>query len=117
MPISQSAPKQTSPVATVTDANISAFYDTLATCGTKPALLSIIPKFSSNYVAKRLLDAFPEPLSMLHKPAYMKLEYHELLEACEAMTVDITKEMALAIENETRLQSNLKLWLSITLVV
>ena len=58
MPISQSAPKQTSPVATVTDANISAFYDTLATCGTKPALLSIIPKFSSNYVPKRLLDEF-----------------------------------------------------------
>ena len=53
---------------------------------------------------------FPEPLSMLHKPAYMELEYHELLEACEAVKVDITKEMALAIEKETRLQSNSKLW-------
>ena len=47
---------------------------------------------------------------MLHKPSYMELEYHELLEACEAVKVDITREMALAIEKETRLQSNSKLW-------
>ena len=52
----------------------------------------------------------PEPLSMLHKPTYMELEYHELLEACKAVKVDITREMALAIEKETRLQSNSKLW-------
>lgn len=63
----------------VTDADISAFYDTLAACGTKPALLSIVPKYSSNYMPKWLLDAFPEPLSMLHKLAYMEVEYHELV--------------------------------------
>ena len=57
MPRSQDTPKQMSAVATVNDADISAFCDTLASCGTKPALLSLIPKFSSNYVPKHLLDS------------------------------------------------------------
>ena len=107
--VSQSAPTQSSQCI-ITDADICAFYDTLSLCGTRPAILSIIPKFSSNYVPKRFLEAFPEPLSMLYKPEYMELEYHELLEVCEEVKVDITNEMALAIERETRLQSNSKLW-------
>lgn len=107
--VSQSAPTQSSQ-GIITDADICAFYDTLSLCGTRPAILSIIPKFSSNYVPKRFLEAFPEPLSMLYKPEYMELEYHELLEVCEEVKVDITNEMALAIERETRLQSNSKLW-------
>ena len=110
MKIHQDSPQQMSAVTPANVADIDAFYDTLGSCGTKPAMLSLVPKYSSSYVPKRMLGAFPQPLPMLHKPVYMELEYHELLKVCESVTVEVTEEMALAVEKETRLQSNSKLW-------
>ena len=86
------------------------FYESLSYSGTKPAILSLIPKYSSSYVPKRLLPTFPQPLQLLHLPEYMDLEYHELLKVCETLHIEITKETALTVEKETRLQSSSKLW-------
>ena len=59
-----------------------AFYESLSHSGIKPAILSLIPKYSSSYVLKRLLPTFPQPLQLLHLPEYTDLEYHELLKLC-----------------------------------
>jgi hypothetical protein len=39
----------------------------------------------------------------------MELEYHDLLKACESVKIEVTVEMAHAVEKETRLQSSSKL--------
>ena len=38
------------------------------------------------------------------------MEYHELLQTCEAVEITVTKEMSNAIKEETRNQANSKLW-------
>ena len=40
----------------------------------------------------------------------MKLEYHDLLNVCENISLEFTGEMAKSVESETRLQSKSKLW-------
>ena len=40
----------------------------------------------------------------------MQLNYDELLKQCESVVVDITQEMADAVEQETRAQSHSKFW-------
>jgi hypothetical protein len=102
-------PQQTSTFTAANEGDIDAFYEALSSCGTKPAILSLVPKYSSSYVPKCLLGAFPQPFTMLHKPAYMELEYHDLLKACESVKIEVTVEMAHAVEKETRLQSSSKL--------
>ena len=105
--IRQHTPVQAS---AVTEADIDGFYDAISKCGTKPAILSLVPKYSSSYVPKRLLGTFPQPLPLLHKPSYLELEYNELLKACESVKIEVTDEMAIAVEKETRLQAKSKLW-------
>ena len=90
--------------------DLNAFFNDLCSAGSRPAILSIIPSHCSAYVPKRLLPIFPEPLSFLHRPDCMKMEYHDLLKACEAVEVTVTKEMSNTIEEGTRNQANSKLW-------
>ena len=79
-------------------------------CGTKPAILSLIPKYSDNYIPKVSLPTFPQPLTSLYKSNYMKLQYHDLLNVCENISLEFTGEMAKSVESETRLQGKSKLW-------
>ena len=39
---------------------------------------------------------------MPHKPAYMELEHHELLNVCKSVKVEVTQEMAHGVEKETQ---------------
>ena len=89
---------------------IDIFYERLSCCNTKPAILSLVPKYLAGYIPKTLLPTFPKPLPQLYQPEYMDLDYHELLKACESQKVDITEELALNVEKETMLQYNSKLW-------
>ena len=90
--------------------DLNAFFNDLSSAGSRPAILSLVPSYCSAYVPKRLLPTFPEPLSFLHRSDCMTMEYHELLKACEAVEITVTKEMSNAIEEETRNQANSKLW-------
>ena len=40
----------------------------------------------------------------------MELEYHELLNVCDSLEINITEEQANVIESETKGQANSKLW-------
>lgn len=46
--------------------DISNFYSKLSECGTKPAILSIIPPYANNYKPKSDLPEFPAPLTELY---------------------------------------------------
>lgn len=89
---------------------IKDFFSKLSACGTKPAILSLVDPYASNYVPKSTLSSFPQPLQELYDEEYSKLIYTELLKACEMVEVVVTEEMAKSVEKETKHQSNCKLW-------
>ena len=54
------------------------------------------------YVPVTSLPEFPHPLPQLYDPNNLKLEYHELLEKCESICVDVTQNMAVSVEKASR---------------
>ena len=93
-----------------TDSEMEQFFANLSLCETHPAILSLIPKYSDTYVPKLSLSTLPQPLTSLHKSDYMKLEYNDLVNICEKVSLDFTNEMAKSVELETRLRHKSKLW-------
>ena len=96
--------------ASPTDLEMKLLFEKLNLAGTKPAILSLIPPYSDEYVPKSSGDILPKPLKSLHQPSYLQLEYNELLNICETVSIQVTDEMAEALEKETRLQSKSNLW-------
>ena len=93
-----------------TESELALLFQKLSTGGTKPSVLSVIPNYSDVYVPKSSSKEFPPPLKSLKDTKYTEMEYHDLLTACELVSVDITEEMANSIEKATRDQSNSNLW-------
>ncbi len=81
---SSTKPKSTSEKLSSYD-EMNVFYESLSKCGTKPAVLSLIPGYSDDYVPKSTLPEFSQPLSMLYKPEYAEMDYHTLLNVCESV--------------------------------
>ena len=50
---------------------------------------------------KLSLATFPKPLSTYYLYEFLQLNYYELLTQCELVSVDITQEIANAIEKKT----------------
>ena len=96
--------------ASPTDLEMKLLFEKLNLAGTKPAILSLIPPYSDEYVPKSSGDILPKPLKSLHQPSYLQLEYNELLNICETVSIQVADEMAEALEKETRLQSKSNLW-------
>ena len=93
-----------------TESELSLLFQNLSTGGTKPGVLSVILKYSDEYMPKSSSKEFPPPLSTLKDTKYMEMEYHNLLTECKLVTIDITAKSADSIEKATRDQSNSKLW-------
>ena len=70
----------------------------MSLAGTRPAVLSIVDPYS---VPKSSQSVFPKPLKSLHDISYMQLEYHELLEVCDSVSLEFTAEMSQLVEKET----------------
>ena len=77
-------------------------FKNLSTCCTKPAILSLIPPYSDNYVPKSAMDVFPKPLNELYNPEYIKIGFDELMDICNNFSISITEEMSQSIEKATR---------------
>ena len=90
--------------------DLESFYESLSGSNTKPAILSLIPKYSSTYVLKHSLTEFPQSLPLLYDPNLLKLDYSELLKRCESVDIAWTENMAVYVEESTRDQHNSKLW-------
>ena len=95
-----------------TESELALLFQNLSTGGTKPGVLSVVPKYSDQYVPKSSTKEFPPPLKALKDTKYMEMEYHNLLIECKLVSesIDITAESADSIEKDTRDQSNSNLW-------
>ena len=93
-----------------TEEELQTLYRDLAAAG-KPALLSLVPGYSDEYVPLSEKGVLPKPLTDLYNADYMDLAHPDLLVKCEEIysTVTVTSEEASNIEN-TRGQSSSKLW-------
>ncbi len=83
---------------------IDTFFKKLNESGKNPAILSIVSPYSDNYIPKVVQPNFPKPLQQLYNKESLKYDYLKLLAVCEKINITITKEMALAVEQETRSQ-------------
>jgi len=93
-----------------TDDELDQLFDAMSLAGTRPAILSLVDPYSDNYVPKSSQSVFPKPLNFLHDESYVQLEYHDLLQVCESISLEITAEMSQLVEKETRSQSKSSLW-------
>ena len=103
-------PTSKRPTLSSSDEDIDALYKNLSQSGTKPAILSLVPEYSNNYVPKDSQLEFPQSLSLLYDPAFIKLSYVELLQKCESVRITVTEKMASSVERESRQQFKSKIW-------
>ena len=100
-----------SPVVKPPDANeLKSLFKALGECDSKPAVLSLIPEYANRYIPKSRLSNFPKPLQSLFDPRYLAMDYNDLVSACESISICVTEEMMLAVEEATRNQSSTRLW-------
>ena len=89
---------------------MASLFANLSVSGAMVGVLSVTPEYSDPYVPKMSLSIFPQPITALHKPEYVILAYHDLLDVCENVSLVLTEEMAKQVELETRQQASSKLW-------
>ena len=91
-----------------TESEVDLLFENLSCSGAKPAILSLIPKFTDSYMPKSSHAGFPQRLKSLEQSSYLDLHYHELLKVCESASVEVTDEMAKFIEKVTRSRKPVK---------
>ena len=94
------------------DQDIKSLYLQISKCGSKPAILSLVPPHAQEYAPKSTLPNFPKPLQSLYQSSFYQLNYAELLSASvEAHDqLNLTTQMVDTVEKEIRDQSRSKLW-------
>ena len=91
-----------------TDDEISAFYEKLSKCCTKPAILSIVPGYTRSFEPSLLKSSYPQSLKDLYKIELVTLNYKELIDICNKVNISITFEQLINVEKATCLQANCK---------
>ena len=86
------------------------FLGSLASCPSKPAILSLMEPHSSKYIPSPLSIDLPMCLSELFKPCYLHLNYGELAQKAADCTLSVTINEVKAVEEQTRSQSSSSLW-------
>ena len=87
-----------------------AFLASLSACKSKPAILSLVEPYSSNYIPKSLDENLPICLSGLCKPEDHFMNYGELLKVCETCDISVSQQQAEVVELNTKSQSKSSLW-------
>ena len=86
------------------------FFTSISGSAVKPAVLSLVTPFNERYTCKEI-DNVPKPLSdSLFKEECIELEYTELLQQCQQISLEVTPDECRAIEASTRKQSQSKVW-------
>ena len=92
------------------DAEISAFSEKLGKCGTKPAILSIVPGYTKSFESSLLESNYPQSLKDLYKIEHVTLNYKELIDIYNNVGVSINFEQVINVEKAIRLQANCNKW-------
>ena len=86
------------------------FIDSLASCPSKPAILSLIEPHSLKYIPTSLDGSLLVCLAQLFMPEYQTLNYGELLKIASKKIIEVTEAEAKHVEMKTRAQSSSRLW-------
>ena len=68
------------------------FFNKLSKCGTKPAILSIVPGYCNEYAPQLLTKSYPKSLSDLYDSKLACLNYKELVDYCQNVNITMTAE-------------------------
>ncbi len=90
--------------------DVMGFFNSLATCKSKPAILSLVESYSDDYVPKCLDISLPKPLTDLYDSQHLNKNYSELLKITTEIDIHITTEQIQTVEEKTRGQANSRLW-------
>ena len=95
-----------------TKSELDGFFKKLSDTETKSVILSIVPEYSDAYVPLYKSGTLPKPLTDYCEEKYLRLNYPELLNACEIFfeSLSILPEQAKEVELKTREQSGSKVW-------
>ena len=86
------------------------FFTSISGSTVKPAVLSLVAPFNEQYTFDEI-DHVPKPLSdSLFEEECIELEYIELLQLCQQISLEVTPDECRAIEASTRKQSQSKVW-------
>ena len=88
-----------------TEEQAETYFASLSTCKIKPAILSLVEPYSSNYIPKSLDENLPICLSGLYKHEDHFMNYSELVKVCETCDISVSHQQAEAVELNTKSQS------------
>ena len=80
------------------------FFDALAGCSTKPAVLALKQEYHELFIPESMQPNLPSRLTNLYDVKLLSASYVELLAAAETVRIDVSKEKCLAEEENTREQ-------------
>ena len=58
-------------------------------CGTKPAILSIVPGYTKSFEPSLLKSSYPQSLKDLYKIKHVTLNYKELIDICSNVDISL----------------------------
>ena len=85
-------------------------FASLSTCGTRPAILSLVEPYASEYVPRSLDSSLSPCFSELYRPECLHMQYSELMKSCESCNITVTQLEADAVESATKSQTQSRLW-------
>ncbi len=86
------------------------FLASLASCSSKPAILSLVEPHSPQYIPKAADGSLPLCLTTLYKASYLSKKCSELLTISKEVKIEVTKDEVDKAEIVTRSQVQSRLW-------
>ena len=96
--------------ATPTSNELNSFFNKLSKCGTKPAILSVVPGYYNEYAPQLLTEPYPKSQLNLYDSKFAYLNYKELFDYCQNVNITVTAEQQSNVEVATRKQHLSKNW-------
>ena len=101
---------QTTRIPAPTSEEQQSLFTSISGSTAKPAVLSLVTPFNEQYTYKEI-DDVPKTLpDSLFKEECIQLDYTELLQQCQQISLEVTPDECQAIETSTRKQSQSKVW-------
>ena len=79
--------------ATPTSNELNSFFNKLSKCGTKPAILSVVPGYYNEYAPQLLTEPYPKSQLNLYDSKFAYLNYKELFDYCQNVNITVTAEV------------------------
>jgi len=102
--------RTTTDVPLPTPDELKDFFATLRSSASQPAILSLVPPYSDDYVPKTSTTDFPPALDELYNKELHGKSFPEVIEHCRNVTISVTENQVKNVEEETRQQAKSNTW-------